>query len=257
MAVQLKKEHFCAIIYDYYLDEKYQKKPAKIHTAIIEKYGQDVLHVTTVQRWCNEFRFGRTSLKDASRCGRPPEVVVDDNIERCRKLIEADRRISLSSIATLLHISKGSAAIIVSEHLEAKKLNSKWIPKKLSDTQKQERVKCAKAALRMYRSEKEDFLARIITQDETKFSLWDPPTSSESKSWVFRDEECSSFPRTSKTRAVTMLSVWWDEIGPILTEFMPNGITMNGQAFADSITSLRSILPKKHRGKLIPQPILD
>jgi histone-lysine N-methyltransferase SETMAR len=256
MAVQLEKEHFRAIIYDYYLSEKYEKKPAKIHAAIIEKYGEGVLHVTTVQRWCNDFRFGRTSLKDAPRCGRPPEVVVDDNIERCRKLIEADRRISLASIATLLHISEGSAAIIISEHLEAKKLNSKWIPKKLSEAQKQERVTCAKRALRMYRNDKEGFLARIITQDESKFSLWDPPTSSESKSWVFPNEECSSFPRTSKTRAVTMLSIWWDETGPILSEFMPNGVTMNGQAFADSITSLRSILPKKRRGKLTRQPLL-
>jgi histone-lysine N-methyltransferase SETMAR len=53
-----------------------------------------------------------------------------------------------------------------------------------------------------------------------------------------------------------MLSVWWDEMGPILSEFMPNGITMNGQAFANSIKSLRSILPKKRRGKLIRQPLL-
>jgi hypothetical protein len=123
---------------------------------------------------------------------------VDDNIERCKKLIEADRRISLASIATLLHISEGSVVIILSEHLQARKLNSNWIPKKLSDIQKQDRVKCAKAALKMYRSEREDFLGRIITQDETKFSLWDPPTSSESKSWVFPNEECSSFPRHSQ-----------------------------------------------------------
>jgi hypothetical protein len=245
-----------AIIYDYYLDEKYEKKPREIHRALIIKYGDDLVHVTTVQRWCNDFRFGREELKDAPRCGRPNEAVVDTKIERCKQLIEDDRRISIGTLSTLLNVSVGSVQTILTEHLQAKKMLSKWIPKKLSEEQKHERVQCAGRALKQYRSDKETFLSRIITQDETKFSLWDPPTNQESKTWVFPEERGHSLPRTSKTRAVTMLSVWWDEAGPILIEFMPNGVTMNGEAFAKDITTLRSVLPKKRRGKLVKHPLL-
>jgi histone-lysine N-methyltransferase SETMAR len=256
MSVRLEKEHLRAIIYDYFLEEKFEKKPKKIHEAITAKYGEDVVHVTTIQRWCNDFRFGRDSLEDAPRCGRPCEAVVDKTIEKCRKLIEEDRRISVGTLSTILNVSKGSVQTIISDHLQAKKVNSKWIPKKLSEDQKRERVSCAKLALRLYRQNKVGFLSRIITQDETKFSLWDPPTNQESKSWVFPQEQGHTQPRTSKTRAVSMLSVWWDESGPIDLEFMPNGVTMNGEAYKNSITSLRSVLPQKRRGKISKHPLL-
>lgn len=256
MAVTLEREHLRAIIYDYYLEKNFKKKPKLIHEALTAKYGDPIVHIATVKRWCNEFRWGRKDLEDAPRCGRPSEAVVERTIERCRQLIEEDRRISVSSLSIALNVSIGSVHNIIHQHLHAKKLMSKWIPKLLSDDQKGERVSCAKLALRLYRQDKMGFLQRIITQDETKISLWNPPTNQESKSWTFLNETSYPLPRTSKTRAVTMLSVWWDVLGPIHIEFIRAGSTMNGEAYRHSITTLRSLLPRKRRGKLTKKPLL-
>lgn len=259
MSVKLSREHFRAIIYDHYLDPQYDKKPKSIYEAMLKKYQCECPDISTIQRWCKEFRFGRTDLSDAPRSGRPSDAVVDGKVEQCRKLIMEDKHITLQEIANTLNISYGSAHTIVSEHLNCRKLVAKWVPHTLTEEQMMARVRCCQTNLELFERHGEEFLQRLITQDETKFSLWDPPTNQESKSWVFNGKDDSSVEtrqKTSKTRAVSMLSVWWDVRGIILVNFIEAGITMNAEKYQTEIQRLRSDLPKKRRGMLSKQPLL-
>ena len=47
-----------------------------------------------------------------------------------------------------------------------------------------------------------------------------------------------------------MATVFWDEKGILLLEFMPQKTTITGQTYANTITALREAIKEKRRGKL-------
>ena len=47
-----------------------------------------------------------------------------------------------------------------------------------------------------------------------------------------------------------MATVFWDEKGLLLLEFMPQKTTITGQTYANTITALRESIKEKRRGKL-------
>ena len=47
-----------------------------------------------------------------------------------------------------------------------------------------------------------------------------------------------------------MATVFWDEKGLLLLEFMPQKTTITGQTYANTITALREAIKEKRRGKL-------
>jgi len=47
-----------------------------------------------------------------------------------------------------------------------------------------------------------------------------------------------------------MATVFWDEKGLLLLEFMPQKTTKTGQTYANTITALREAIKEKRRGKL-------
>ena len=53
-----------------------------------------------------------------------------------------------------------------------------------------------------------------------------------------------------------MATVFWDEKGLLLLEFMPQKTTITGQTYANTITTLREAIKKKWRGKLSADVLL-
>ena len=47
-----------------------------------------------------------------------------------------------------------------------------------------------------------------------------------------------------------MTTVFWDEEGLLLLEFMPQKTTITGQTYANTITALQEAIKEKRRGKL-------
>ncbi|GBN17142.1 hypothetical protein AVEN_149676-1 [Araneus ventricosus] len=64
---------------------------------------------------------GKEDVKDQPRSGRPPTSTTPDNIERVRRMLADDRRLSLRMIAEELKISLDSASNIIHEHLQKRK----------------------------------------------------------------------------------------------------------------------------------------
>ncbi|GBM67217.1 hypothetical protein AVEN_267992-2-1, partial [Araneus ventricosus] len=61
---------------------------------------------------------GKEDVKDEPRSGRPPTSTIPDNIERVRRMLSDDRRLSLRKIAEELKISLDSMSNIIHEHLQ-------------------------------------------------------------------------------------------------------------------------------------------
>jgi hypothetical protein len=129
-------------------------------------FGDAALGKTAVYKWIQRFKEGRTNTEDDDRSGRPCSSSTADNIHAVQELILQDRRITLNEIAHLLDISVGTVSGIV-EDLGFSKLTARWIPKLLSDSQKQVRVDIAQKNLRKIASGRNKFFDRLIAVDET------------------------------------------------------------------------------------------
>jgi histone-lysine N-methyltransferase SETMAR len=75
--MELNREQIRAIIYYEWLDTKESRE---IHGRITRRLEDNSVSISTVKYWLREFRFGRDSLKDEQRSGRPVEATTDKNI---------------------------------------------------------------------------------------------------------------------------------------------------------------------------------
>ena len=82
---------------------------------------------STVAKWVQRFRQGKTSLEDDPRIGRPGTSITDKNIEAVRTLIEENPHISIRYLAFELGVSYGTVCSIIHDELKLKKLCARWI----------------------------------------------------------------------------------------------------------------------------------
>lgn len=91
----------------------------------------------------------------------------------------ADRRVKVREIATELDISVERTNKIILEDLRMKKLSTRWVPKLLKPSQKQDRVEFTNDNLD-FLNEYWNFLSTLITVDETWVHYYDPETEQKS-----------------------------------------------------------------------------
>ncbi len=166
-----------------------------IHDDLKRVYGHDAPSYHTVADWAARFRDGRETIEDDQRSGRPVSTCTPENIERVRKLIEDDGRITVEDIATLVGISLGSAQTILKEHLQMRKLCARWVPHILTEEQKEERVEVAEYLLQKYEGCDERRLKEIVTGDETWVHFFDNETKEKNKVWVDKDGKTPTIVR--------------------------------------------------------------
>ncbi|GBN44257.1 Putative uncharacterized protein FLJ37770 [Araneus ventricosus] len=81
----------------------------------------DAVSKKCVFEWFKLFRDGEEDVKDEPRSGRPPPSTTPDNIERVRRMLADDRRLSLRMMAEELKIRLDSVSNIIHEHLQKRK----------------------------------------------------------------------------------------------------------------------------------------
>ena len=65
----------------------------------VNVYGDSAPSYATVKNWAGETRRGRVRLQDEPRPGRPIEVTTEKKVDKVRKMLEEDRRITVREIA--------------------------------------------------------------------------------------------------------------------------------------------------------------
>ena len=93
---------------------------------------------STVEKWFAKFKRGEMSTDDDARSGRPKEAVTDENIKKVHKIILHDRKVKLFEISETLKISKECVGHTLNEYFGMRKLCAKWVPRKLTNDQKQQ-----------------------------------------------------------------------------------------------------------------------
>lgn len=227
-----------------------QEKSAKeIHMEMLNTLGDKCPSYSCVKTWISRFKTGHLTIEDEPRSGRSTTATDQKTCDAVHEPILEDRRISAKNIAQILDISRERVGYIITTLLDMHKLSAKWVPKLLSSDQKKERVEASKATLDHFETTK-DFLARLVTLDETWLYFYDPETKEQSKEWRHSGSPRPKKVRTQKSTKKVMASVFWDKDGIIMVDYLADGTCITGEYYASLLDRLKEVIKKKRRGKL-------
>jgi hypothetical protein len=200
---------------------KLKKAVTKMCLLLREVYGEDTLSRARVFEWHRRFLGGREDVEDDERPGCPVTVKTDENVDKVRTLVRNDRRLSIRMIAEEFNVDKGTVRQILIENLKMKKVCAKMVPKNLSKDQKLNREEMCQNVLEKI-EENPDFLNSVVTSDETWLFQYEPETKRQSMQWKTTHSLRPKRARMSKSKIKTMLVVFFDIQGIIMT-YVPPG----------------------------------
>lgn len=111
--------------------------------------------------------------------------------------------------------------------LKFHKIAAQWVPTEYNAAQKQKHISISRELLSRHRSQKWEYLARIVTGDETWIEWSMPETKRQSSEWRHANS-----PRIKKSKKElrakkTMATIFWDHKGIIMAEFLKQETTVN------------------------------
>jgi hypothetical protein len=95
---------------------------------------------TQTYDWFNRFKNGRTSVDDDERSWRPSTGTTPKNVAKVSEVIREDRRRTIQDVCNILVLSYGTCQRILSEELNIRLIATKFMPRLLTDDQKQHRL---------------------------------------------------------------------------------------------------------------------
>jgi len=226
------------------------KAPKEIHAILIETLVEHAPSYATVKNCVAQFKRGDFSTCDGLRPGRPKTVTTPEIIHPIHELILEDRLIPAKSIAELLGISCERVGFIIHEDLNLWKLSAKWVPKCLNADQKRQRCQSSEQLLQFFRRDPNDFLSRLVTMDESWLYHYDPKTKQQSMEWWHSGSPRPKIFRVQKSDGKVLASIFWDQDGILLIDYLPKGQTNNVEYYSSLLMQLKDILKEKRRMKV-------
>ena len=95
-------------------------------------YGEATLDKSNVYRWYKMFSEGGEDVNDEKRADRPSTSTTDAKIDEVKKMVLANRRITVREIVEDLRTSMGSCHSILIDNLGMRRVAAKFIPKLLN-----------------------------------------------------------------------------------------------------------------------------
>ncbi|GBN12698.1 Putative uncharacterized protein FLJ37770 [Araneus ventricosus] len=161
------------------------------HEILVKVYDVEAVSKKCVFEWFKRFRDG-SHVEDEPHSGRPPTSTTPDKIERVRRMLADDQRLSLRMIAEELKLSLDSVSNIIHELLQKRKNCTRFVPHKLSDEQHLMETSGNFIDACDWNPQ---FLETIVTGDESWCYQYDPETKRQTMEW------CSSpSPPSQKCR---------------------------------------------------------
>jgi len=237
----MEKNEFRAVIKHFYLKKW---TAAQIKVELNEVHGNSAPALKTIYFWINEFKRGRTCIKDEARSGRPVEITLDI-VEKIHGMIMENRRMKVREIAEAVGISTERVHNILHEKLHVKKLCTRWVPRLLTLDQKRMRKDISMQCLAMFKRNPQDFWRRFVTVDETWIHYYTPETKQQSKQWIIFGENASKKAKTVLSAGKVMATVFWDSQGIILIDYLQKDKTITGAYYATLLDRLKEELKKK------------
>lgn len=201
---------------------KFLTKEGKLPTEINERlqavYGSNAPSFSTVKFWARQFKFGRESLEDDPRSGRPIEATGGEIVKKVEDLLVENNRLTKKQLAEMLNISTESVLRILHEKLGMNKVSCRWVPRMLTIENKRQRLAAANEFLDMCKTDPNKIFHRIVTCDETWIHHYDPETKQQSMQWQRRGNRAPIKFKVQPSAGKIMASVFWDAEGILLID---------------------------------------
>jgi hypothetical protein len=123
------------------------------------------------------------------------------------------------------------------------RIAAKFVPRLLTDVQKQNRFDVSKEHLD--RANDDNSLKNIITGDETWVYGYDVETKVQSSQWVSKMSLRPKKARQVRSHVKVMLTVFFDSEGVVHFKFLPQGRTVNKEYYLEVMQCLREAVRKK------------
>jgi len=92
--------------------------------------------------------------------------------------------------------------------------------------------------------------ARLVTMDETWLYHYDPETKQQLVEWWQSGSPRPKKFRVKKSAGKVLSSIFWNQDGILLIDYLPKGQTINAEYYASLLVQLKDILKEKCRGKI-------
>ena len=89
--------------------------------------------------------------------------------------------------------------------------------------------------------------ARLVTMDETWLYHYDPETKQQSIKWRHSGSPRPKKFRMQKPTGKVLASIFWDQDGILLIDYLPKGQTINAEYYSSLPVQLKDILKEKRR----------
>ena len=101
-------------------------RPSETHRRLVAVYGEHVMNVASVRKWCTIFRNGRTDVHDAERSGRP-SVITGVLKQKVNRIIRENQHFKINKVYEQCPEVSGTVVYeIVTEHLQYRKICARW-----------------------------------------------------------------------------------------------------------------------------------
>ncbi len=142
-------------------------------------------------------------------------------------------------MAAETNLSRGSMHNIVKLDLEMKKKAPKFIPRILTQQQKDMRVALCRENLKAM--EDPLFMWSVVTGDESWFSVLEPEQKQQSCQWMSKNEKRPRKALWSRQARKTMMEVFFD----VHLEFLPPKMTVTAKVYVGILARLREAIRRK------------
>ncbi|XP_066963193.1 histone-lysine N-methyltransferase SETMAR-like [Macrobrachium rosenbergii] len=185
-----------------------------------EAYGDEQMSQVSFYQWFNRFSDGNEQVEDEPRSGAPKSACKEENIEEVQRLVMQDRRISVRMLSEAGGISIGTVETVLTEDLKLHKVCAKFVPKILSDDQRQFRVECCTDILEMIEADS-GFLNKVVTCDESWVLTYDPEGKRQSAQWKHATSPRPKKAKMSRSQEKAMVIPFFDSQGLIHIAWVP------------------------------------
>jgi len=172
------------------------KSAAETVLMLQEAFKKEALSRTQVYEWYSRFKGGEMSCEDQPRSGRPSTCRNDENLDKVRNAISADRRRTIDEISEITGLSWSSCQRLLTEDLNMKRVSAKFVPWLLTEDKKNDSLNVCYDLREQVRNNPQ-ILSKVVTGDETWCYGYDPEIKQASSQW-----KTPNFPKPKKARNV-------------------------------------------------------
>ena len=184
------------------------------------------------------------SVGEDPRPGRPSTSTNDDHVERVGDVIRGNHCLTVREVADEVGFSIGSCHQIFTEKLQMCRISAKFMPRLLTDDQKENHVEISQELLANDNGN-ENFLKNIITGDQTWVYGYYVETRMQSSQWMGERSPRPKKGQMSQSKIKVLLVVFFDWKDIVHHEFVPHDQMVNKQLYQEVLVRLRDTVHRK------------